>query len=445
MPIKTYKVWESLKGTNSNKEKLNILLSNQTNTFLKDWLYYTYNPYLTFGISSAPESAWELVATELNDTDTQVKFFELLDALHNREYTGNAAKEQIELFFKSVSLEVARMFNAVLNKDISAGVSINTINKVYPRLIPTFNIAKANPFDNSIPYPCTAEVKMNGVRLIVKYHHGNITMFSSNGRVAEGLVSIEKAIRELISVAFYIPDKVSLVLDGELTDINRRSVSGIFNKALKGTIKEQDTQNLLFTVFDILTGKEWEQQYSETPQHQRHLELKTLLESLPQGNIALIESRTVHSQDDISNFNQEVVQQGGEGLIIKDPSKPYSFTRNNSFQKIKAELEADLKIIGYTQGTGKRSAYIGAIIAETSDSKIQVRVGSGLTDQDLEYFTVNKDKLMGSIITVLYNAVIQDKDNQLSLFLPRFVELRSDKTEADTTEKVLSESGTSEL
>lgn len=166
---------------------------------------------------------------------------------------------------------------------------------------------------------------------------------------------------------------------------------------------------------------------------------------MPQGNIALIESRTVHSQDDISNFNQEVVQQGGEGLIIKDPSKPYSFTRNNSFQKIKAELEADLKIIGYTQGTGKRSAYIGAIIAETSDSKIQVRVGSGLTDQDLEYFTVNKDKLMGSIITVLYNAVIQDKDNQLSLFLPRFVELRSDKTEADTTEKVLSESGTSEL
>ena len=448
MTDKIYDIWSQLAETSSTKEKLNILTSNKDNEILKKWLYYTYNPYLTFGIASAPQEAWDNIgASKEPYTGKQIneQFFYLLDSLHNRAVTGNTAKQVIEVFFSKVDEQTAELFEAVLNKDIDAGVSITTINKVWDKLIPTFNIAKANPFDNSIQYPCTAEVKMNGVRLIAKYHKGNITLYSSNGRVAEGILSIENAISDIVESYFPDPDKVSLVLDGELTDINRRSVSGIFNKALKGTIQPRDCENLIYTVFDIMTGKEWGDQYSETPQRQRHAELKELLSIYAHPHIELIESRIVNSEKEINDFYQEVINSGGEGLIIKDPEAPYSFTRNSAFQKIKAELEADLKITGYTQGTGKRQHLIGAIEAETSDGKIKVKVGSGLTDQDLEYFTNNKDKLLNKIITVMYNAVIQDKDNQLSLFLPRFIELRSDKTTADSMEKVIAESGTSEL
>jgi hypothetical protein len=58
-------------------------------------------------------------------------------------------------------------------------------------------------------------------------------------------------------------------------------------------------------------------------------------------------------------------------------------------------------------------------------------VGSGFTDEDLKSLSANPDALLGKICSVQYNVTITDKFDNRSLFLPRFVEIRSDKSEAD--------------
>lgn len=448
---KIYDIWYRLRSNSSLKQKLAILQENKCNETLKLWIYYALNPYLTYGVraltkASLVNSETEEPVCDSNYLEPHKEFFNLLDNLHNRVFTGNLAKQKIESFFSKVDIKTVELFNSCLNKDIDCGVSITTINKVWPNLLPTFAIAKANPFNNTIPYPCVAELKMNGVRCIAKVKNGKVTLYSSNGRVAEGLSVIEDSILKVIRKYYGLKSKqVNLVLDGELTGSTRRAVSGIFNKALKGTIQATDQDNLLYTVFDLLSGDEWEKRCCKRPQKDRWIDLQRLFKHNLSKHIDLVARWEVDELSKIRVIYNNLIEDGKEGLIIKDPNAPYSFTRNSAFQKIKAECEADLAIIDFLQGTGKRSEYFGSIECTSSDGKIRVLVGSGLTDEDLKYFTEHREESIGKIITVKYNAVIKDKMGNMSLFLPRFVELRSDKLVADSSAKIIAESGTSEI
>ena len=99
--------------------------------------------------------------------------------------------------------------------------------------------------------------------------------------------------------------------------------------------------------------------------------------------------------------------------------------------KFKAELDCDLRIKAIQPGTGKYEGMVGAYICESEDGVIEVDVGSGLSDEDRKNFDV-----IGKILAVVYNARIKNKQGKQSLFLPRAVEIREDKTEADRSEKI---------
>jgi len=66
-----------------------------------------------------------------------------------------------------------------------------------------------------------------------------------------------------------------------------------------------------------------------------------------------------------------------------------------------------------------------------STKTLNVKVGSGFTDEDLKNLSLNPDSLIGKIAAVQYNVTITDKHNNRSLFLPRFIEIRNDKNTPD--------------
>ena len=49
---------------------------------------------------------------------------------------------------------------------------------------------------------------------------------------------------------------------------------------------------------------------------------------------------------------------------------------------------------------------------------------------------INNNELIGKIVAIQYNLSITDKHGNHSLFLPRFIEIRNDKTEADNINKL---------
>jgi ATP-dependent DNA ligase len=126
---------------------------------------------------------------------------------------------------------------------------------------------------------------------------------------------------------------------------------------------------------------------------------------------------------------QQKLTEGEEGLVLKDPKGPWEDKRVKHQVKMKAELEADLRVVGVTPGTGKYQGKIGSLMVESGDGEVQCSVGTGLSDEER---SMAFSEFENKIVAVKYNAVITDKKTgHKSLFLPVFVEIRDDKCVAD--------------
>lgn len=114
--------------------------------------------------------------------------------------------------------------------------------------------------------------------------------------------------------------------------------------------------------------------------------------------------------------------------MINISNAPYETKRTKNLLKVKAMQDCDLKIIGFEEGTGKNKGTLGAVIVDYKGFK--VKVGSGFTDKDREYFWNNATKLLGRVITVQYfEETTNKKGDSSSLRFPVFVELREEGKE----------------
>ncbi len=135
-----------------------------------------------------------------------------------------------------------------------------------------------------------------------------------------------------------------------------------------------------------------------------------------------------HQLDKMLNY---ITSQGGEGLIIRDPSAPYyhssgSGDRKPYLLKYKKLKTADLRIIGWNEGKGKYEGMIGSFICEDDEHTIRVSV-AGIDD---EVRATNPDLFIGKIIEVAYFETSSAKNKSIdSLQFPRFKAWRPDKTE----------------
>ena len=112
-----------------------------------------------------------------------------------------------------------------------------------------------------------------------------------------------------------------------------------------------------------------------------------------------------------------------EGVMVNLSYAPYEGKRTKNILKVKAMQDCDLKIVGFEEGTGKNKGTLGAVIVDYKG--FEVKVGSGFTDQDRDYFWNNQKELLGRVITVQYfEETTNKKDNSLSLRFPVYLELR---------------------
>jgi DNA ligase-1 len=125
-------------------------------------------------------------------------------------------------------------------------------------------------------------------------------------------------------------------------------------------------------------------------------------------------------------FNKNAVEQGYEGILVKDPDAVYECKRSTSWLKIKPSLTFDLTIVGVEAGTGKNEGKMGALICRGIDNnkEIEVNVGSGFTDAERDEFWNDREIIVGQIVEVRADAVTQNQDGTYSLRFPRFERFR---------------------
>ena len=181
---------------------------------------------------------------------------------------------------------------------------------------------------------------------------------------------------------------------------------------------------------DFIAGK------CDQPYSYRFRQLKNLIYKLSKFKLRkldLVETFEVDSLEQTQRIFQNYLDDGDEGIILKDPNSLWENKRSKGQIKFKAELDCDLKVVSVIGGTGKYADMIGSLCCESADGLLKVYVGSGFTD---EQRNAPSSDYYGKIISVKYNARIKNTNGEESLFLPVFLEVREDKEIADSSIKI---------
>jgi len=424
------KIIDGLAATTKRLEKESILEANRTNEVLKLVIQQALDPHITFHIRKIPSFKYD-IATE---NVPLLNAINQLYRLSSRELTGNAGTEHLSRVLSSVSTEDSAVLIKIISKDLECGVSTATANKIWGKdFIKKFPCMLASSMNeknlDKIEYPAFVQTKMDGMRAMAVVKNGAVTVYSRNGRVLD----VSSQFEELIDVPIdndYVIDGELLVADnGKLLD--RQSGNGILNKALKGTISDEERKKIIMVAWDYIPLSDFEEGKCEMPTNVRMYYLDSIVQHVPA--ISVIDNHIVKSIEEATNIFNELLSKGEEGVILKNIKSEWVSKRSHDLVKMKEILEADLEIIGVVEGTGKYVGKLGSIIVKDKGHNIEVNVGTGFNDEQRDEYWKDKDKLIGNTVAVQYNAKISSKgDSKDSLFLPVFVEIRTDKDEVDT-------------
>ena len=181
------------------------------------------DPLVTFGVKQVPER----VETPQRGQGLIWRDFKVLaNQLINRELTGHAARDAIELVMSVATVEQWNGFyRRILIKDLRCGMSEKTVNKVAKKfnakgetkyMIPVFACSLAHDSANhekKMIGKKQIEVKLDGVRVLAICRSGKVELFSRNGKQFHNFPHIIKEIENVLSCT---PAPYDCVLDGEV-------------------------------------------------------------------------------------------------------------------------------------------------------------------------------------------------------------------------------------
>lgn len=96
--------------------------------------------------------------------------------------TGNAAINTLGWILTNCSVEDAEVIARIVDRDLRCGASESTPNKVWPGIVPTFDVMLSHKDISGTKYPAYAQMKMDGARCHLYFDGVNCTAFTRSGK-----------------------------------------------------------------------------------------------------------------------------------------------------------------------------------------------------------------------------------------------------------------------
>jgi ATP-dependent DNA ligase len=423
--MEVYDILEDLAANPSRNYKIAKLQEHANNKVLREVVRLALDPFTQFYIRKIPKY-------EATGSGCLLQAMDKLFELSSRLVTGHAAIEHLTQVLESLSPTNAKVLERIIAKDLKCGVSTATANDVWLGLVVDYPCMLASQYEqklvDKIQWPAMVQLKMDGMRFNAIVRDGQCEFKSRNGKTIDLLGHLEKEFIHMSNGIDTVFDGELIVKDAGLT-LNRQTGNGILNKASKGTISDTEASMVYATIWDVIPYMYFIDGHCPTSYKERFKKFQWGID-FPK-KIELVPSVIVENIDEAQAKFKEYYDQGEEGIILKDMNAPWENKRSKALIKFKGELECDLKIVDVEDGTGKYEGMLGAIVCESEDGIIKVKVGSGFNDEDRKQ--IKKQDVLGKVVAVKYNARIRSKHQDESLFLPIYVEIRSDKDKADSS------------
>lgn len=407
--------------SNQTTFKVNLLKTKwASNEFIKKVLFYTYNPFYQYYLT--PDTLEKYYSEDLGILYEFTDLFEMLDILRKREVTGHKAINSVNDFCSRYE-DYKDLIYKIINKDLEIRMGDTLINKVIPNLIPTFDVALANPFEDVkvdfVKDTWYSSRKLDGVRcLAIVTDSGEISLWSRQGNEFETLQKVKDEIAKL-----GLKDKV---LDGEICLVDaagNEDFQGIMKQIRR---KEHTIATPKYLIFDIIDGGDFRSKLGNKPYSSRYTELNAHLYNAKEkgfNHLEVVHQTTIADESHYIQLMDNADSNGWEGLILRKSDSVYEGKRTKSMLKCKSFKDAEYTVIDVEFGPFRMiengleitKDVLSNVVIEHKGNRVSV--GSGFSIEDRQYYKEHPQEILGKVITVKY---FQESQNQLGSWSLRF-------------------------
>jgi len=256
---------------------------------------------------------------------------------------------------------------------------------------------------DKLRFPLLASAKLDGFRAIVK-----------------GGVVLSRSLKPIPNVYVQEAFRNCEYFDGELIfgdptakDVFRRSSTAVMSDA------HEDGKDVRLFAFDHIADV-------SAPYRARHCILKVSHKEKKNKRVILHEQHVVTCLDTLLKLEEKLLNEGYEGLILRDPASPYKFGRSTVKEgyllKLKRFVDAEAVVIGFEErmhngneattnelGRTKRSSHmagktgrgdLGALVVRFGD--VEFNIGTGFDDVERRTVWGDRDSYLGRLAKFKY-------------------------------------------
>lgn len=199
------------------------------------------------------------------------------------------------------------------------------------------------------PKPYLVSEKLDGVRAL---WDGTTLKFRSGRTVA--------------APAWFLAALPKTPLDGELW-IARRSFEALSATVRRAEPVEAEWRRVSYRVFELPAGDGRFEQRADQ------------LRALAGGVVVPVEQQRILSNAELRAKLKQVVDAGGEGLMLHRADAPLAAGRSDLLLKLKPLADAEAVVVGHEPGKGRLAGQLGGLVLQTPEG-LSFKLGTGFTD-----------------------------------------------------------------
>ncbi len=398
------KTLNDVKSNTSTKKKEKILVQafedESVAPLLHQVLTLALSPSFQYGMTTSEDEVMNVPPAK-----DPMSFIELMDYIEEEApFRSNDKKAHVLSLIRSLEcFYQTSIAIGVINKDINIGIGATTINKAIKsartnllplRILKPMKAFSERDIDIDKFFEKNAlsviQPKIDAARaFMVIVPKKNIGYFlSANGRRIDCFTHLTDPVIKQFQNRYSSEGFESSIIDGELIAgdytsgelvyYNRQKSNGMLNKAIRGTIDEQDARKFHFIAWDLIDGIGTEDDpelplYDDTrmlqdPYYDRFEHLEDFITAANEETetsmlsldlqVHLIESQLVYNEQQAREYVEKIFQQGGEGAVLKEANHRYTPKRSRDLIKMKKQFMADVRVTGVNEGKKQRNPWV---------------------------------------------------------------------------------------
>lgn len=283
----------------------------------------------TYGYVDGKKQVNEKVIAEGKNIGKKNETTPLQQALNEARSAWMKKKESGYVLIGSVEEKIQE-------EDVTEGGRGKGINETVPSPMLAHDYHKRG---KSIQFPCYVQRKYDGTRCVGIPRKG---IFSRNRKSYPHLEHIVEELDKL-------PSKI--ILDGELYS-NTLTFQEIVGLVKRETLKQGDEEKqrqIYYHVYDII---------SDEPYEKRMKELQSMFDAYKCKYIVPVATEVCESEDRMKELHTKYVEEGYEGIMLRNKNGLYKGVRSIDLQKFKQFEDEEYEVIDCKEGEGQEAGCV---------------------------------------------------------------------------------------